>query len=224
MIPTRSGFLEPDELNQSTNYFGTVLHKHDSRGNLKHTTDREGSITTRKYDGMNRLREVIYGYGTSAQTTVKYDLDKNSRLTKLTDDNNNETDYGYDAVNRRTLETLEDSTYKQYTFDSYGMLSWSRDNNISQITYSYDNALRLTGKTIARGSGVEGTTQETFTHDGLARMTGAANYDGGTLISSVSLDYDSLNNRGTCFITLNMNNRGTCFITLNKARRYIRIN
>ncbi|MFC1525056.1 hypothetical protein ACFL5I_01575 [Planctomycetota bacterium] len=139
---------------------------------------------------MSRLREVIYELP-SGDINVLYELDKNGRLTSLTDDNNNVTTYGYDAVNRRETETYEDSTTKTYTFDQYGMLNLLTDNNGSVIDHTYDNALRLVQKDISRGTGVEGTTQETFAYDGLNRMNSA--YDD-YANRTVTMQYDSLGN------------------------------
>ncbi|MFC1524965.1 RHS repeat domain-containing protein [Planctomycetota bacterium] len=51
------------------------------------------------------------------------------------------------------------------------------------------DALRLTNKTIARGTGVEGTTSESFVYDALNRMTEATNND-----TTVTMQYDLLGN------------------------------
>ncbi|MFC1524961.1 RHS repeat domain-containing protein [Planctomycetota bacterium] len=178
-----------NRLTSSTDNLGNITeYQYDSRNNNKYTKDREDHITRRNYDAMSRLREVIYELP-SDDINVQYGLDMNGRLTTLTDDNNNVTTYGYDAVNRRNLETLPDTTTKVYTFDQYGMLDLLTDNNESQVTHSYDNALRLTGKTIVPGPGVEGTTSETFVFDGLNRMTSAANNE-----TTVTMQYDSLGN------------------------------
>jgi RHS repeat-associated protein len=169
----------------TTNYSGTTEFKYDSRNNNKYVKDRESHVTTRDYDGMNRLREVFY----ELNINVKYGIDRNGRLVSQTDDKNNVTQFEYDAVNRRKTETYPNSSIKQYTFTQYGLLYQMTDNNGSIVTHSYDNALRLTGKTINRASGVEGTTSESFAYDDMNRMTEATNND-----RAVTIGYDSLGN------------------------------
>lgn len=164
-----------------------TYYAYDSRNNLKRTTDRENHITRRNYDGLNRLREVLYELTPSKTISTKYGLDKNGRLVTLTDDNTNITTYGYDAVNRRNSETFMDNSQRTYQFGQYGELDKITDQNGNIINHTYDNALRLTRKDITKGSGVDGTTFENFGYDNLDRMTMVQND-----FSTVTMNYDSL--------------------------------
>jgi RHS repeat-associated protein len=192
---TTNIFDNLDRLSTSTDNLNNVTeYKYDSRNNHKYNEDRENHVIRMNYDGLNRLYEMIYELTPTGTITVKYGKDKNGRLVNLIDDNNHTTQYEYDAVNRRKKEILPDSSQKNYTFGQYGELFTITDQNGNLINHTYDNALRLTQKDITRGTGVEGTTQEVFTYNGLSQLTQATNYDGVTQISQVIMSYDSLGN------------------------------
>jgi YD repeat-containing protein len=64
-----------------------------------------------------------------------------------------------------------------YEFDASGNVTEITDPNGSVIEDTYDDDGRRTARGVTRGTGVLGTTSETFTYDGLGRMTQASDND-----------------------------------------------
>ena len=183
----------------------TTRLAHDSRDNLVHRSDPEGTpaadplglsplginlpgnTTSWHYDGLDRRVAEIHdlrqggqggqpldlsnGANPDGRVTVAYRLDGNSRLQAIIDDLGQTTAFGYDALDRLTLQRFADASERRYTFDRDSNLTRVTDANGSVTTLSRDALHRLIRITVARGPGVGGTTEETFAYDGLSRLT-----------------------------------------------------
>ncbi|MCI0637029.1 MAG: hypothetical protein L0206_24400, partial [Actinobacteria bacterium] len=126
------------------------------------------------------------------QIRLGYTYDRNSRLTAIIDDANNATVFGYDPLDRQTLKRNADLTEHVFTYDRNDNLKTSLDPNGSLATRTYDHLNRLTQVDVARGTGVVGTTLETYAYDGLSRLTRATDDNGGGTPEVVERVYDSL--------------------------------
>ena len=115
--------------------------------------------------------------------------DKAHRLTQVQDDNFNATIYVYDNLGRSTKTTYADTKFVSRTFDKNGNVTGWTDQNGSVITNSYDAMNRLWQRTITKATGVVGTAQENYGHDGLGRMLTATDDD-----AKVVMTYDSVDN------------------------------
>ena len=198
---------------------------YDSRGNLAdatdakydntlgcpHTNNSPGNSTQYLYDGLSRRLETsqdlrVGGVGSGVidtsnsfessghiVTSTTYDAD--SRVVTLTDNNSNTTRYVYDALNRKTSETLADGTTTSYGWDADSDLVTTTDNNGTVSNNTYDAIDRLMQTSITPAAGVIGTTLNTYQYDGLNRvtqMTDNNNPSDNTSASTVSFAYDSL--------------------------------
>jgi RHS repeat-associated protein len=201
------------------------------------TTNRFGNLTLYSYDGIKRkTREDVVltasgqgdginigadQFGTKSATptpdrsqgggdgliTIRYDYDRNSLLTSLTDDNGNQTRYTYDNLNRRLKETKGNcvpptradhcgpATTITYEYDQDENLVRMTDENGSVIACDYDAINRRIACRITRASNVAGTTANSYEYDGLSRLTRATdNNEPGDVNddSTITFAYDSL--------------------------------
>ncbi|MCP3014541.1 hypothetical protein NGM33_14490 [Nocardiopsis dassonvillei] len=167
----------------------SVEHSYNGRGDLLETvrTDSAGSeTTTYAYDAAGNVTEMVeHGHSTA------YGYDAAFRLTSLTDHTGAETTFTNDANNRRTSITHPDGAVEERTYDDSGRLTGitttgAADQALVQAVYSYDNDGADSDQLQSRT--VNGET-ETFTYDGLDRLTsdGTTDYtydDVGNLLSA----------------------------------------
>ena len=173
---------EVDRLN-SSNILLTAYH-YDSRSNLTFLVDAEGHPTRFTYDLAGRLlkRERALSTGSSIDdflTKIEegFAYDASGRLTSLRDDNYRVTSYEVDPRDRVTRTTWADNGSVAYVYDAAGNLTSWTDQAGTTVTQTYDERNRLTVRSVARGSGVQGTTAETFTYDALDRVVTAVDDD-----------------------------------------------
>lgn len=169
---------------------------------LSGTTNGHGNSTVNAFDDAGRCKSTttyltIGGVGLNAldttagggdgRITIQRGFDRNNRLTLISDDNSNPTVQHYDPLNRIESSVAADGTTSSLQYDDDDLVTVSTDANGSQVTNTYDHAHRLTGRAIVPGSGVIGTTAESFSYDGLGRIRSATDDD-----STVYRSYDSL--------------------------------
>lgn len=154
-----------------------VEHAYNGRGDLLETvrTDSSGSeTTTYAYDKAGNLTEMV-----EHGKTTTYGYDAAFRLTSLTDHTGARTTFINDANNRRTSITHPDGAVEERTYDDSGRLTGitttgAAGQSLVKASYSYDNdgadSDQLQSRTI------DGET-ETFTYDGLDRLTGDGTTD-----------------------------------------------
>jgi RHS repeat-associated protein len=170
----------------------TTTFKYDSLNVLVERTDPESNVTTWTHDGLSRVLIESISLGSSTYKTRTWGFDKNDRLTSHKDDANNETTWAWNARDLVTTETYADTYAKDLDYDAADNLTQWIDPNGTQVDLTYDDNSRNTDRTITRGSGVVGTTAESYTYDALDRNTEAQDDD-----VTVDLTYDTLSQKLT---------------------------
>ena len=152
--------------------------------------DAKENKTYWTHDGLGRITKKEVMLDGANKIVTEYTFDENDNLTNLKDDNGNDTTYTYNG--RDLLEELEYDDEKTRTFawlDNDGLSGWT-DENGTVVTNSYDDDGRLTGRSIPEAD--LGPTSESYSYDGLGRMTTASNSDGGGTIWIVDFNFDTL--------------------------------
>lgn len=97
------------------------------------------------------------------------------------------TTYDYDALDRMTSKTYPDTTVYSYVYDPTHNATQVTDPNGSAVVQTWDAGNRMTRRDVTLGTDVVGPTVETYTYDGLDRVTQAVS---GSV--TTNLTYDSL--------------------------------
>jgi len=155
---------------------------------LQYIMDPGKGLVSFGYDGLNRLRtetrHIAYeGLTTEAGTTFEYDA--NGNPWKVTDAEGNITRYEYDSKDRLTDIFYPGTANEHITYNGRDQVLTYTDLNGTKVENTYDDAGRLTDRTITPAAGIEGPTGEHFGYDGLNRLALASNSD-----SEVSFIYD----------------------------------
>ena len=187
-----------------TDSISNAAYRYPYTGSPASQINDVGNITNNTFDGLNRLLETsndlrIGGVGSGGldtsnannsdgRVTTSYAYDQNSRITSQTDDQDtqdgtrNTTLYYYDDLNRNTQIVFADGNDYHYTYDRDGHVTQITDPNgstrTSPVSSGYDNLGRKMLETVIPGSGVSGTTSQTFAYDGLSRLTSSTNVGG----------------------------------------------
>lgn len=130
-----------EEITEEVDALGHKTKKeYDAAGNLKSLEDPEKRITTYTYDPGNRLTEVSYSSGKPA--TVKYEYNKDSERTKMTDGSGT-TSYTYDQLDR--LSESEDGQKEiiKYEYNLADGLTKITYPNGKSVTHAFDKDERL---------------------------------------------------------------------------------
>ncbi len=166
---------------------GPLMGVADPLGVFPGVINDAGNTRTNYYDGADRrVAEVtdlrVGGVGgapldtsnlanSDGQITVSFGYDDNGNLTSITDDNTNDTQFGFDARDRRVSRTLANGAIYSFGYDRDSNLVSTGDPNGTTVAYSYDADNRRIQADVTRGAGVLGTTQQTWGYDGLGNMT-----------------------------------------------------
>ncbi len=187
-------------------------HLYDSRHNRVKVCDPvrgqgypngPGNELRFEYDGLNRLirttRELTSngrGDGSpngSIDTTQSFD--DNSRLIQQVDPGARNTQYVYDALDRRVMTIFSDATRHTDQYDADHHVTSATDPNGTTLNQSFDGLDRLLSRSVGTlGSGVLGSTFENYCYDGLSRVIRAENDDGinpGSMVCSFRFDSHS---------------------------------
>lgn len=135
-------------------------------------------IKTYSYDSLDRVVSMTYKKGSEVLESYAYKYDKNSNITEKTEINN-------------TPKTENDkvNVTKAYTYNALGQLTKTeltdhKDGNSRQtITYEYDKAGNRTKK-------VKGSSETTYTYNGLDQLLTAVTQRGGAEESRSTYTYD----------------------------------
>ncbi|NJL27416.1 MAG: hypothetical protein HC897_05730, partial [Thermoanaerobaculia bacterium] len=170
---------ESDAFGNTTQLF------HDARGLLRSRIDAESFQTSWVFDGLNRKTTEIQPEG------IRIDLgyDKSSRLMSYRDALGNTTSWSYDAIDRKTRTCYPDSFCEIMAYDATSNPISKVDQRGTTIATTFDAANRLSSRTITPASGqtLRGPLVESYTYDGLDRLTSAQS---GAVMSERG--YDSL--------------------------------
>jgi YD repeat-containing protein len=171
-----------DNLNRLTaeidNVGNTNSAAYNSRGDLTLRTDARGTDTFFQYDGLNRCTAAIGdlngdGIPDLGDIETKTGYDGDSRLISFTDDNGNTTSHTYDSLNRVIQTQWADGSLSTNGYDPHDNLVMTADQNGTVVSNSYDLLNRRTNTTVlAYGGATASTTSfETYSYDGLSRLT-----------------------------------------------------
>jgi RHS repeat-associated protein len=178
--PRNRLITKTDALTQAQSY------QYDESGNLSFVTDRKGQIRGFTYDGLGRRTQAGFGATSTISpvydSIIAYTYDAGNRLTQLVDSLNGTITRQYDnRFNTVTQEVTPQGTV-DYVYDAAGRRSSMTPSGGTQVTYTHDNANRLTQ--IAQGSSTVG-----FAYDAASRRTTLTLANGVTL----TYGYDSAN-------------------------------
>lgn len=183
----------------SISHKGDVLQSIDYDGNGRQVaTHTDQATTTWSYNGRGDLLESerVDSIGSETTTyahdpagnvtaitehgrTTDYAYDAAFRLIELTDHTGAETAFSYDAGNRRTAIIHPDGAEENRGYDASGRLTsitttGAEGQTLVKASYGWDNdgddSTQLRSRTINGGT-------ETFTYDGLQRLTGNGEID-----------------------------------------------
>ncbi len=172
---------------------GSIFRRSPGHGLTSVPVNGHGNVRRHTYDGAGRRLTSVrvltpsgMGDGTispapdtsNAQNpdgllTLTTVWDDDSLRIAVQDDRGNGPTYAYDNLDRVVTLTADDGTAGFYTYDAEDNVLSRTDPNGSIATYTYDAAGRRTATAVARATGIEGTTTQTFEYDGLMRPTRA---------------------------------------------------
>ena len=155
----------------------------DARGRARLVTDPEGNSTAREYDSLGRMTSETRPEGIA----IHLAYDANGNRTSYTDARGNTTTWDYDALDRVTQVHYPDQTTETTAYDAAGNATQITQPSGTTLTQTYDAADRMTARAITLAGGLEGPTAESYTYDGLGRLTQATS---GSVTSART--YDSL--------------------------------
>ena len=203
---TRLAYDSRDNLVSRSDPVGLLLA--DPLGLVPGTINGDGNTETFEYDGLNRatasVRDLRVGgsgagvldFGNTdnpdGQIRVEYGYDGNSNLVSRTDDRGATTRYVFDALDRMEELVHADGATTIWIHDADDHVRQVTDANGTISSRSYDALGRVTAVSVIRGPGVVGTTQQSFSYDGLSRLTSATDDNGGAATSTITRVYDSL--------------------------------
>jgi RHS repeat-associated protein len=128
----------------------TAKSVYDQDGDLVEQTNRDGKLSKFTYDALGRLSEARYGVsGESAESTIKYEYDSGSRLTKIIDSASGTYTPEYDGFDRLKSLATPNGTIS-YEYNEADERTSMKVAGQEPVKYSYDEAGRLTE--IKRGS------------------------------------------------------------------------
>ena len=161
-----------------------ITYGYDSRGQLVWKENATGDPTRWTFDAAGRMikKEIALSTGATIEdftTSIirEWEFDKNDRLTAHIDDALNESTWTYDALGRVTELKYPDLEKITYQYDDADNVTKTTDAAGNVIDDVYDDNNRRTSRTITRATGFLGSTSETFTYDGMGRMTKAEDND-----------------------------------------------
>ncbi|MEM2933465.1 MAG: RHS repeat-associated core domain-containing protein [Methanocellales archaeon] len=169
----------------------TTFEYYDDIGYLKKVTDELGNTISYTYDEVgNILSETRASADGSQSAIIRYEYNKNSAVTKITDPAGRVTTYSY---NRNGYLEREINVYKgvtNYIYYKNNLLKSIEKPSGRIVTYTY-YADGFT-KTITEGDGIDDRTTS-YEYDDSGRITKIINPDGG----NVTYIYDPLTNKVT---------------------------
>ncbi|MCP4215586.1 MAG: hypothetical protein GY765_13110, partial [bacterium] len=181
---THSVASVPNVLGKAAESSDIKNRKHKTTYNSKQfpsSMEEPGNIKSElEYDGLGRvvkeIRKLIFE-GEAKNITTQYGYDKNNNLITTTDATNNETRYEYDDKDRLTSVTLPGGNANSTTYHGNDTVHTYTDFNGTTVTNTLDAAGRRGHRTITPAEGIEGTTFESTTYDGLGRIKSIENDD-----------------------------------------------
>jgi RHS repeat-associated protein len=181
-------------------------------GQLGRTIDGLGGVTVNRYDGGNRLssttemnvlQAVLGAPGAPVQLTTTtlpattYAYDENSNLTGMTDGRGIDTQYTYDALNRRTKSEVVSgpgvpaggAVTGVMTYDLAGNLRTSTDLHGNTTTYTYDGLYRAVATQLPVDDGTGNPAMTTTRYDLVGNKLRQTDANGNPTTYAYDADY-----------------------------------
>lgn len=185
-----------------------TINSYDGNGNVLTATDRKGQNVTYAYDALNRIASATFADG----HVVSYTWDGGNRLTIVQDTVggvSNTITRTYDGLDRLTEEQVVQASSiigtVDYTYDAASRRATMTVSGQSPVTYTWDNANRLTQ--IVQGTSTVGIGYDiasrrtsltlpngivaTYTYDAASELTGISYDNGGVNVGTLTYAYDS---------------------------------
>lgn len=191
-----------DRKTSTTDNLGNnVVSNYDSRNNLCKITDPLQNVKQYQYDIYNRksteidqVTETGLGAGTRLPdivTTFGYD-ENNNQISEI-DAKNNATLFDYDALDRLSRTTYQDSSFKELKYDPNSNIIQSTDNNGLQVLLTYDTLNRKISTSLNKTNAnpsypTDADDSEEYEYDGLGRTLVQSNN-----FCQIKTKFDSLN-------------------------------
>jgi len=144
---------------------GTTSYHYDAASNLTETDFPNGTKEIRQYDTVNRLVYLENDGPSGVISSYAYTLSPTGLQDSVVEDTGRRVDYGYDALDRLTSETITDASAGNrtitYTYDPVGNRLTMNDSAEGLTTSTYDANDRLLTDTL---NGV--VTQYTYDNNG----------------------------------------------------------
>ncbi len=197
---------------------------YDVAGKFMQFTDRKGQVAGASYDNANRVQQIGFGatavHPTAYQSTIGYTYDAGNRVTDIVDSLSGTVHRNYDGLNRLILEQTPQGSVT-YAYYASGMRQTMTVASQPTVTYTYDNANRLTqiqSGTGGSGLGTVGLAYDaanrrqtatlpngvliTYNYDNANQLTGLAYTKGTTTVGTLTYGYDADGRRNSVGGTL----------------------
>ncbi|MEY4766828.1 MAG: hypothetical protein RI907_3501 [Pseudomonadota bacterium] len=181
-------------------------------GQLKKVTDPLSRITEHTYDALNRLKDSTLPVPQTgvARPVVGYGWDGQDRLASVTDPRTLKTSYTIDGLGNRSKVVSPDAGTQSYTPDEAGNIKSAKDAKLQTTGYTYD-ALNRVKQVTLHDSSVQVYEYDTATN-GKGKLAKITEKDAaGTVVSTLSLTYDSLSRVQTLTRALAGKSLGTSY-------------
>jgi RHS repeat-associated protein len=140
---------------------------YDANGNLTTISDPLGRVTTRTYDPLDRVSQLI----DAASGIIQYTYDPVGNLTSITDPEGLVTEYGYDALDRQDELDSPDTGTTTAVYDANSNITELTDSRGITVTHAYDALDRRTGTSFP-ATGEDRTYLYDQGTNGAGRLTG----------------------------------------------------
>ena len=178
---------------------------YDALGRLSEKKDREGFVTTFRYNRAGKTTAVSYGDGTSAlysydalqrlirvqdwQGETGIERDALGRPVRITDHCGRSVCYEWGSMGERRSITYPDGQKAVYGYDSLLRPVSLRTEDGTEIRYAYDEAGRLAEKTFPDG------LKTLWDYDSRGRLAGLTHMDEEGILDQFRYTYDRQGNR-----------------------------
>ncbi|MEM6471894.1 MAG: RHS repeat-associated core domain-containing protein [Planctomycetota bacterium] len=198
-----------------------VSYTYDAAGRVETVTDPRGGVTTFAYDALGRRTSTTGvdpdGAGPLAAPVSSLAYDVAGRVTSATDPLGEVTSFTYDVMGRVLTQSLPDpdgagplsAPTTTFAYDNLGRTTSLTDPVGNLTSWTYDRLSRLTGETSPLGATetydyddadrlIEITDRRgwitEYSYDELGRLTTEEWLSGGSVIETLSFEYDSRSN------------------------------
>jgi len=131
---------------------GVTKYSYDAAGNLTETDFPNGTKEIRQYDTLNRLVYLEDDGPSGVISSYTYTLSPTRLQDSVVENTGRRVDYGYDALDRLTSETITDASAGNrtivYTYDAVGNRLTMNDSTEGLTTSTYDANDRLLTETL----------------------------------------------------------------------------